>query len=92
MVPTAGALHVLVEVSADAKQHLMLLRWPQAVLPAKMLLTCSAAWRGLQGRVACRAGCPAPRGSPGLHPSCTRARICSDTSLFCEELPEVFWS
>lgn len=70
-MPTAGALHVLVEVSANAKQHLMLLRWPQAVLPAKMLLTCSAAW---------------------LHPSCTRARICSDTSLFCEELPEVFWS
>lgn len=55
-MPTAGALHVLVEVSANAKQHLMLLRWPQAVLPAKMLLTCSTAWRGLQGRVPCSKG------------------------------------
>lgn len=45
MVPTAGALHVLVEPC------LMLLWWPQAVLPAKMLLACSTAWRGLQGRV-----------------------------------------
>lgn len=66
MVPTAGALHMLVEVGADTKQHLMLLWWPQAVLPAKMLLACSTAWRGLQGR------CPAPRGSPGLRLSCTR--------------------